>query len=148
MSLVGRNSSVINRAFSRLRKSEDAMVRDGMRRIMKDAMEYAISQHDHNHFGHRIHENSYGWALVHDGKVEELHINGARHGHGDAEDQLWAVAGEIGRRGWVGILLASMVLEFNGRRPVYFEIDYEVGIFAATTDKVEEWFNTYFKPKA
>ena len=41
-----------------------------------------------------------------------------------------------------------MVLEFNGRKPVYFEIDYEVGIFAATTDKVEEWFKTYFKPMA
>lgn len=148
MSFDGRNSAVIKRAFSRLRKSKDAMVQDGMRRIMKDAMEYAISQHDHDHFGHRIHENSYGWALVHDGNLIELQINGARHGHGDAEDQLREVAGGIGRRGWVGILLASMVLEFNGRKPVYFEIDYEVGIFDATTDKVEEWFKTYFKPIA
>ena len=146
MSAEGRNSLVIKRAFSRLRKSEEKMVQDGMRRIMKDSMEYALSQHDHNHFGHRIHENSYGWALVHNGKIVELQINGARHGHGDAENQLTEIAGGIGRKGWVGILLASMLLEFNGRKPVYFEIDYEVGIFAATTDKVEDWFKTYFKP--
>lgn len=148
MSLEKRNSAVIDRAFSRLRKSEDAMVKDGMRRIMRDAMEYAISQHDHHHFGHRIHDNSYGWALVHDGKLVELHINGARHGHGDAEEQLQNVAKSIGKPGWVGILLASMVLEFNRRKPIYFEVDYEIGIFAETTDMVEEWFKTYFKPIA
>ena len=55
MSLETRNSAVIRRAFSRLQKSEEKMVQDGMRRIMKDAMEYAISNHDHDHFGHRIH---------------------------------------------------------------------------------------------
>lgn len=145
---VLRNSVVINRAFSRIRRSEETTIKNGMRRILKEAMEYALSQHDHDHFGHRIHENSYGWALVHNGKLVELQINGARHGHGDAEDQLREVAAGIGRKGWVGIVLASMVLEFNGRKPVYFEIDYEVGIFAATTDKVEDWFKTYVKPMA
>lgn len=145
---VLRNSVVINRAFSRIRRSEETIIKNGMRRILKEAMEYALSQHDHDHFGHRIHENSYGWALVHNGKLVELQINGARHGHGDAKDQLREVAAGIGRKGWVGIVLASMVLEFNGRKPVYFEIDYEVGIFAATTDKVEDWFKTYVKPMA
>ena len=146
MGFEARNSAEIKRSFSRLRKSEESVVKNGMRRILNDAMEYAISVHDHHHFGHRTNDNSYGWALVHDGKLVELHINGARHGHGDAEEQLQDVARGIGRKGWVGILLASMVLEFNRRKPIYFEIDYEIGIFAATTDKVEEWFKTYFKP--
>lgn len=143
-----RNTAIIHRAFSRLRKSEETTVQNGMRRIMKDAMEYALSQHDHEHFGHRIHDNSYGWALVHDGKLVELQVNGGRHGHGDAEDQLVDASRRIGRRGWVGILLASMLLQFDGRRPIYFEIDYEEGIFAATADNVKEWFKTYFKPIA
>lgn len=147
MSLL-RNNLVINRAFTRLRKSEDVMIKDGMRRILKDAMEYALSQHDHDHFGHRIHDNSYGWAIVHNGKLVELQINGGRHGHGDAEDQLREVAGEVGKPGWVGILLASMLLQFNGRKPIYFEIDYEVGILAATASNVQDWFKTYFKPIA
>lgn len=146
MDYARRNESVINRAFSRLRKNQDRIIQDGMHRIMKEAMEYAIASHDHHHFGHRINDNSYGWAIVHDGKVKEIQTNGARHGRGDAEDQLREAARGVNRQGWVGILLASMVMEFNRRKPIYFEIDYEVGIFAMTTDRVEEWFKTYFKP--
>ena len=146
MGLETRNKSVITKAFSRLRKSEATKVQDGMRRIMKDAMAYALSMHDHEHYGHRINDNSYGWALVHNGRLVELQVNGARHGRGDAEDQLQNVVRGITRKGWVGILLASMMLEYNGRRPVYFEIDYEVGLLDMTADEIKDWFQTYFKP--
>lgn len=141
-----RNDRLIDRAFSRLPVVKDRVVEDGMCRLLKDAMEYAISNHDHNHFGHRIHDNSYGWALLHDHSVVRLQVNGGRHGHGDAEDQLMIAARSVTKGGWVGILLASMVLQFGRKKPVYFEIDYEHGILEFTKDDIQSHFKEYFKP--
>jgi len=146
MNYAQRNERTIRRAFAKLKRRSDPVIEDGMRRLLREAMEYAITNHDHSHFAHRIHDNSYGWALLKDGNIVDIQVNGARHGHADAEDQLRKVAGGISRKGWVGILLASMYLQFGSRKPVYFEVDYEYGILEATKDEIQGNFNGYFKP--
>lgn len=142
------NERTIRRAFNRLKKRSDPVIEDGMRRLLREAMTFAVTNHDHNHFAHRIHDNSYGWALLKDGAIVDIQVNGGRHGHADAEDQLRRVAGEVSQGGWVGILLASMYLQFSGRKPVYFEIDYEMGILELTKDEIRSNFTKYFKPIA
>lgn len=141
-----RNDTTIRKAFRRLQVNKDSVIEDGMRRLLKDATEYAVSVHDHEHFGHRITGNSYGWALVHDGAVKHIQVNSGKHGQGDAEDQLRSVAGRINREGWVGIILASMYMEFGRRKPIYFEVDYEIGVLDFTQDEIADHFAEYFRP--
>lgn len=148
MSYAQGNSRTILNAFNRLRKSKDRVIEAGFPRLLNDAMLYAISIHDHEHFGHRTHDNSYGWALVHDGKVVRMQVNGGQHGHGDAEDQLRTVAGRITRKGWVGVILASMIASYGRRKPFYYEVDYEMGILDMTQDEIQDHFTEYFKPIA
>lgn len=143
---TGRNERAIRKGFSRLSADKDKVIEDGMSRLLKMGMDFAISQHDHNHFGHRINDNSYGWALVRDHNVVRLGVNGGRHGHGDAEDQLQNAAKSITKSGWVGIILASMMLQFGRRKPIYFEIDYEMDVLELTKKEIESNFSDYFKP--
>lgn len=144
----GKNERVIRRAFSRLSKNKDKVIEEGMCKLLKDAMEYAISIHDHEHFAHRINDNSYGWALLHDRSVVRLQVNGGRHGHGDAEDQLQNAVRSVTKDGWVGVILASMLLQFGRKKPVYFEVDYEIGVLDFTKDEIADYFTKYFRPLA
>lgn len=141
-----QNDRRIKAAFDRFAKRKDAIIEDGMRRLMKDAMEYALDLHDYEHHAHRTHEDSYGWAVLHDGQIKHLQVNGGRHGHGLAEAQIRDVATRAKQTGWVGILLASMVLEYEKRKPTFFEVDYEMGILNATADEIGDFFKEYFKP--
>lgn len=148
MGYAQRNETTILKAFKRLERNRDKVIEEGMPRLLNDAMAYAISIHDHEHFGHRTHDNSYGWALVHDRKLVRLQVNGGRHGHGEAEEQLKEVCGRITRQGWVGVILASMSVAFGRRKPIYFEVDYEMGVLDFTKDEIQAHFAEYFKPIA
>lgn len=141
-----RNDLIVRNAFKRLEANKETMIESGMVRLLGDAVQYAISIHDHEHFGHRITGDSYGWALVHNGAIKRMQVNGGRHGQGDAEDQLRDVARGVTKEGWVGIILSSMSMAFGNRKPIYFEVDYEMGILDMTQDEIQDHFNDYFKP--
>ena len=141
-----RNDVVVRNAFKRLEASKDAAIESGMVRLLGDAVQYAISIHDHEHFGHRITGDSYGWALLHNRTIKQMQVNGGRHGQGDAEDQLREVARGVTKDGWVGIILSSMLMAFGNRKPIYFEVDYEMGILDMTQDEIRDHFTEYFKP--
>ncbi len=144
--LSSRNGAVVRRAFKRLEDNKDAVIESGMVRLLGDAVQYALSIHDHEHFGHRITGDSYGWALLHNRELKQIQVNGGRHGQGDAEDQLRDVARSINKDGWVGIILSSMSMAFGNRKPIYFEIDYEMGVLDMTQDEIQDHFDEYFKP--
>ena len=38
-----------------------------------------------------------------------------------------------------------MYMEFGRRKPIYFEIDYEIGVLEFTADEIAEHFHEYFK---
>lgn len=143
-----RNERCIQRAFKRLSARKDAIVEDGMSRLLNDAVAYAISIHDYEHFGHRITGNSYGWALLFDGSIKRIWTNEGRHGQGDAEDQLRSVAQGVRKGGWVGIILSSMSMSFGRRKPIYFEVDFEMGVLESTKDEIADYFKDYFRPIA
>lgn len=143
---ASRNSKVIQKGFDRLRRNKDSVIEDGMARLLNDAVAFAISRHDHEHFAHRVSANSYGWALLFNGGIRRLWTNGGNHGQGNAEEQLRNVASSVTKDGWVGIILASMSMAYGRRKPFYFEVDYERGIFNLTQDEISDRFNEYFKP--
>lgn len=146
MSNSQRNDQVVKNALERLSRDKDVIIEDGMQRILSDAMNYAISIHDYEHFGHRTTDNSYGWCLLHNGEIKHIFVNDGRHGEGEAGMQLRDAASSINKSGWVGIILASMTVTNEKGRPIYFEIDYEMGVLDMTIDEIKDNFNVYFKP--
>ncbi len=145
MSYARQNRATIRNAFGRLTRGYDVFIESGMSQLLDDAMNYAISIHDHGHFGHRTTEDSYGWVLIHNGEIKQLKVNEGRHGSGNAESQLRSVASEISEKGWIGVVLASMTVS-NGRKPLFFEVSYELGVLNFTADEIADHFNEYFKP--
>lgn len=142
-----RNGQAIKRGLNWLTKQKDEITERGLKEILPDAMAYAREVHDHAHFGHRILRDSYGWAVVHDGKIVALEVNQGNHGHGEATAQLQEVAKEH-PEGWVGLVLASMVGEVEGGRKkheVFFVEEYELDIMHATVDEIRDFFPAYFK---
>lgn len=146
MSDARRNDSIVKKALQRLSHDKDVIIENGMKRLLNDAMEYAISIHDHEHFGHRSTDNSYGWCLLHDGEIKQIFVNTGRHGEGEAALQLREAASRINKSGWVGIVLASMTVANQKGRPIYFQVDYEMGVLEMTMDEIKDYFNVYFKP--
>lgn len=141
-----KNEEAVDRGLKWLTARRDVILEEGMRRLLITASAYAIAQHDHTHFGHRITENSHGWALVKDGKILGIGVNEGHHGEGDAERQLQTVAGGISKNGYVGIILASMTATRDNGRPIMFEIEFEMDIMKITADEIRDNFSTYFKP--
>lgn len=148
MGYESSNRRVIKKAFEKLKNNKDAIIEDGMSRLLNDAVAYAISIHDIEHFGHRTTGNTYGWALLLDGVIKRIWTNAGRHGQGDAEEQLREVSRMAKQSGWVGIILSSMYLSFGRRKPIYFEVDYELGVIYMTQDEIKDHFTEYFKPIA
>lgn len=146
MSNVRDNNRTIDKAFKRLVLNKDKIVEAGMKRLMAYAMDYALSSHDHVHWGHRTTGDSYGWALVHNGSIVALNINAGHHGEGEAERQLRQAVGSVSSSGWVGILLASLRVENDRNSSILFNIDYELDLLNATQDEIRDYFTQYFKP--
>lgn len=139
------NERKITTAFRELPKMLDAAAEMSMKRILAAGMKYALDIHDQNHFVHRTADDSYGWILAKDGRVVECVTNRGNHGVGTAYDQLVAKVREAGVEGWVGIVLASMEVSYQGRRPVFFEVQFEMDVLNETADLTEESFNRFFK---
>lgn len=139
-----RNGQAIKRGLKWLTDTKDEIAKRGLLNILPDAMAYAHELHDHGHFGHRITGDSYGWAVVHDGKIEALKVNSGNHGEGDAREQLERVASGFSQ-GWVGLVLASMNAHRDDGRPIIFSIEYEMQVLDATIDEIKDFFPAYFK---
>lgn len=137
-----RNDSVIRSAFRRLPKTKDRIVEKGMKDMMENAMITALAYHDNTHWIHRSTANSYGWCVLHDGHSVAYHTNEGRHGEGNAYEQLMAVSRRLARKGWVGILLASMA----GNMPMYFDLEFEAWILLDTEDHVLQNWDLFFDP--
>lgn len=146
MSYLKSNEKAIDRGLDWLKSVQERVAEDGMLRILREATAYALFLHDHGHFGHRIAEDSHGWALVKDGKIVNIEVNEGHHGKGDARAQLESVAAGVSNRGYVGIVLASMSAKRNSGKPILFEIDFEMWVLSLTSDNIRENFPYYFKP--
>ena len=139
------NQRAIKRGLDWLTKVKDEVIERGMLKLLPDAMAYALSIHDETHFGHRITEDSHGWALVKDGRIVKIEVNEGHHGKGDAHKQLQNVAQSITTPGYVGIVLSSLNANREDGRPIIFEIEYELGVLFFTADEIADHFSQYFK---
>ena len=141
-----QNDRKIKAAFKRLVITKDIIIERGMKELMQHAMLYALQVHDTHHVFHKITQDSYGWSVVHDGKVVAYGVNGGRHGEGKAYANLMAESRNHSE-GWVGILLAGMVADDDNRKkPMFFEVDYEMGVLNETSSEIESVFKKYFRP--
>ena len=140
-----RNERKINRGFKRLNETKDIVIERGMRDLLEYGMAYALNAHDHTHWLHTSTADSYGWALLHDGKAIAHRVNDGRHGDGRALADLMAVSLEVPQVGWVGILLASMEAETDRGSNVYFAVQYEEHVLHVTRNDVRQNFNKFFK---
>lgn len=148
MSLKSANDRKIKAGFKRLGLRKDTIIEDGMKRLMDNAMMFALAAHDHDHWFHKTTDNSYGWLVLHDGVHVAHRLNTGRHGEGDAYSELMRASESAPKTGWVGILLADMgEVRDNPRGKFYiFQLDYEIGVLELTRQDIEKEFHTYFKP--
>jgi len=137
-----RNNTTITRAFRRFPSRKDSIIENGMKSLLENAMLAALSFHDDTHWIHKSTANSYGWCLLRDGRAVAHHTNEGRHGTGNAYQQLMAASRSVSRKGWVGILLASM----DGDVPMYFAVNYEEWVLLVTEADVRENWRLFFNP--
>lgn len=136
------NQNVLRSAFKRFANGKDSVIESGMKDLLENAMLFAIGEHDNRHWFHKATANSYGWALLHDGRAVAHKVNEGRHGEGNAYGNLMEVSREVSQFGWVGILLASL----DGKGPQFFAVDYEIGLLRETAVHSKEAFHRFFKP--
>jgi len=140
------NEKAIKRGLNWLSATKDVIIRRGMVELLQEASAYAIELHDAMHFGHRIAEDSHGWALVKDGSIVMMQVNAGNHGEGHAREQMRDVADSINNKGYVGIILASMTANREDGRPIIFAIDFEMDVLNITADAIRANFYKFFRP--
>ena len=138
----GQNKSVIYRAFARLRKSEEAVIREGMYGLLDAALEWLHEAHEE--WMHHENENdTLGWALIHDGNIVEAvsQSKGEWTPNGDALGRLQAIASEVPSGAWTGVVLSDMANN-------WYRVDWEMGFLTYSKDEVKSHFHQFFKPIA
>lgn len=108
-------------------------------------MQRVLEGHDLTHFGHRITSDSLAWMVFHDGKEYQSNTNIGHHGTGDALNLIREVGSGRASTGWVGILLASMIVDINGRKPLFLEIEFEQDLLNATANWTDKEIFKHFK---
>ena len=163
-----KNNQTIDKAIASFVKRGDEIILGGMCELLTDAVNYALSIHDDEHQQHLEIGDTYGWALVREGKVVAMEIDGHRtmferaiaktkrffEHHYDSMDNpklkyregqtarsLREKASQVTKRGYVGIVMAGMKATHT-----WFSVDYESGILLDTSSNIEKKFKTYFKP--
>ena len=115
-----QNRNTITKSFQRLRKSEDAISREGMVRVVKAGM-----------------ENTLAYAIAHDGVVVE---SGRHNGIGSddmpGEAQSKAASLLSGTTGWTAVILSEM----EG----WYRVDWEMNFLHSSADEIRNKFHTYF----
>jgi hypothetical protein len=135
-----RNDKVIKSAFSRLVANKDTIICNAMYGILEDAVNVALGLHeeDGEHPGHLEIGDTYGWLLMHDGRIKEAVVKSIDPNIGDALDQLYEEAAFTYDKGWVGIVMAGM-------HPNYFSIRFETEVLSETIQITKDNFFDYFK---
>ena len=134
---------VVSESLKRLVRNKDVVIEKGLEQMLEDAVLYALRSHDENHRMHIEMGDSYGWVILHDGEaVRHKVTEGKGQPAGNAYASMMRIAREVARPGWIGIVVAGM----NSSKPLYFEVDYEMGILYETIDHTEKKAISYFKP--
>lgn len=134
-----QNRNTITKSFQRLRKSEDAISREGMVRVVKAGMDSLLEAH-YNHpiaHEHPEEENTLAYAIAHDGVIVE---SGRHNGIGSddmpGEAQSKAASLLSGTTGWTAVILSEM----EG----WYRVDWEWNFLRSSADEIRNKFHTYF----
>ena len=146
MGYVQQNEKKIKRGLKWLEQTRDAIIEEGMKNLLQAELLNALAIHDDAHYGHRITEDSHGWALVKNGQIIQMGVNEGRHGSGNATREMQTVAQSIGTTGYVGIILASMDATRDNGRPIIFEVDFELDVLNAVSGDIKANIKKYIKP--
>ena len=132
------NKQAIKNNLLILRNMRDEVIRNGMYALLEDAVQIALDMHDANHQAHIEIGDTYGWALIHNGNIEEISVVSTPQNEGRATEQLRKKARWINKRGWVGIVMA-------GLEPAnYFSVTYESNLLYYTFLDIRQNFFQYF----
>lgn len=140
-----KNDRTIHDGFRELGAYADIICANALCNVLNMAMQRILDDHDHTHFGHRLTGDSYGWMVFHDGKEYEDNINRGSYGTGNALELLREAGRERAIRGWSGILLASMEIDFKGRKPLFLEVQYEQDLLNSAADWTDKKLESYFR---
>lgn len=133
------NLAVINAAFERLRKRMEEKAEVTMVDVLKKAVDYALESHDDEHRNHLLVGDTYGWALVHNNAIIKSEVRTGKNNEGNVKASLAEMAASLGKKGYVGIVMAGM-------NPTnYFAVDYEMDILEDAADFTRETFKQQFK---
>ena len=138
MSYLQQNNSTIDKAFARLRKSEEAIIREGMIRLAEAGLQYLIKSHDSFGDMQHTHEtNTLAYAVAHDGVVERgEYLNGG--GSDVSGDALQAATKMLsGTKGWCAIILSDM----EG----WYRVDWEMHFLHYSEAQIKQNFHSFFK---
>lgn len=132
------NKQAIKNNLLILRNMRDEVIRNGMYALLEDAVQIALDMHDANHQAHIEIGDTYGWALIHNGNIEEISVVSTPQNEGRATEQLRKKARWINKKGWVGIVMA-------GLEPAnYFSVTYESNLLYYTFLDIKQDFFKYF----
>ena len=133
-----QNSKTIANAFKRFVKNKTLVLKDGMYKLLEDAVKTALELHDEKHQSHITLGDTYGWMLVVDGKIDKIKVEAKGDKVGKATNMLKAYVNKIPREGIIGIVMAGM-------QPAnFFSINYEKGIIENTIQITRQNFSQYF----
>lgn len=136
--MKAKNNKVIKEAFERLKANKDEAIEAAMYGILEDAVKIALDLHDERHDIHLVIGDTYGWALMHNGKIKDIMVVSLPENRGDAIDQLQEECAFIAESGWVGIVMAGM-------HPNYFSERFERLVLGETIEITKDNFFDYFK---
>ena len=134
------NEKTIQNAFARLVKNKDEIIRAGMYGLLEDAVQTALAAHNEVHQAHIQIGDTYGWMLVHNGKIEEIVVEANSDNQGNASEMLRKQLSKLPKNGWVGVVMAGM------QPASYFSITYELGTLEYAKNVTLVNFFQYFKP--
>jgi hypothetical protein len=136
--MQSKNDKTIDKAFERLVATKKELFTSGMYRILEDAVKVALELHDEEHMSHLEIGDTYGWALMYNGAIQEIVVVSLPQNEGDALEQLYEEAAFTNAPGWVGIVMAGM-------HPNYFSIEFEEEVLNETISITKNNFFDYFK---
>lgn len=133
-SYLSQNNAKIEKAFNGLLSGYETSAENIMRSVLQGAVETALGLHDEAHHLHLEIGDTYGWMLVHDGRIVDIVTTQKGDDRGDTSSMLEAMAPRLPKKGWVGVVMAGM------DTPNYFSIDYETGILIQTRQNAQTEF--------
>lgn len=134
-----QNDKVIKNAFEKFLKDKERILKQGMYRLLEDAVQTALGLHDASHQSHIIMGDTYGWMLVVNGKIDKIQVQAKGGESGNATAMLRTYVDKVPSTGIVGVVMAGM-------QPAnYFAVTYEKGLLENTIQLTRQNFFQYFK---